>query len=315
LRIVKGRVLNPGFAYARWGPLWKRDGIDLQERRQNLCAMVQALAEEYSGKRNLILKVLPHVHEDDESKAEVKQAFKEQGFVKDRTFEDRTILIDLSRDLDILRANLQQGWRRNLKKAEKNHIEVTEGTQGEHLAVFRNLYGKMLRRKNYIPSVDLEQYIEMQKTLKRKMLTFIAHHDASPCSGAIVSFLGNTAIYLFGATDDRAIQLNASYLVHWKIMERLKEMGASWYDLNGANPERNPDMYRFKDGLGGKERREVSFIGRFDKYRKTIANRLLVKAFEMRKRLHGAPGDGNPGGAGLQRTGWGKGTTCGGNSL
>jgi lipid II:glycine glycyltransferase (peptidoglycan interpeptide bridge formation enzyme) len=284
LRIAGNRFLHSGFAYARWGPLWKSDGTDPQGRRMHMAAILHRLAGEYSEKRGLILKVLPHVHDDDESKEEVMKVLDEQGYVRDGTFEDRTILVDLGKDPDSLRKNLHQSWRRNLKKAENNGIVVKWGSQEEYLHIFRDLYKAMLRRKGYSPSIDLEQYIDMQMNMKSRMLTFLAYQDGSPCSGAIVSFMGNTAIYLFGATDDRAITLNSSYLVHWKAMEQLKEMGAKWYDLNGANPERNPEMYRFKDGLGGKERREVSFIGRYDRYSDTWKNRVIVKMFYLSKK-------------------------------
>jgi lipid II:glycine glycyltransferase (peptidoglycan interpeptide bridge formation enzyme) len=285
LRIVRNKFLNAGFAYARWGPLWKYHGFESQERLKHMRTIFHYLGGEYTEKRGLILKVLPHVHEDEESKEVVNNVLKENGYVRDSTFSDRTILVNLGKDLGSLRGNLSQSWRRNLKKAENNDILIKFGSQEEFLHIFMDLYNVMLRRKKYSPSVDLEQYIDMQKNLKNKMLTFIAYHHGSPCSGAIVSFIKNTAIYLFGATDDKAITLNSSYLVHWKVMEQLKEMGALWYDLNGANPEKNPEMYRFKDGLGGKDRREVSFIGRYDKYSNTIKNKIMINTFYLIKKF------------------------------
>ena len=43
----------------------------------------------------------------------------------------RTVLLDVERPLDALRASLHQHWRRQLKRAEKNDLEVTFGTEPE----------------------------------------------------------------------------------------------------------------------------------------------------------------------------------------
>ena len=72
--------------------------------------------------------------------------------------------------------------------------------------------------------------------------------------GALVcSLMGDTAIYLLGATSEKAMELKAANFLQWQAMMWLKDRGARWYDLGGIDPVANPGGYHFKSGLGGRE--------------------------------------------------------------
>ena len=36
-------------------------------------------------------------------------------------------------------------------------------------------------------------------------------------------------------------------------LQRLKELGIRWYNLGGINPDKNPGVYHFKEGLSGED--------------------------------------------------------------
>ena len=77
--------------------------------------------------------------------------------------------------------------------------------------------------------------------------------------------MGDTAIYLLGATNERARELKAAYFLQWQAMLWLKDRGARWYDLGGIDPEANPGGYHFKSGFGGNETMQLpihAVIGR-----------------------------------------------------
>ena len=84
------------------------------------------------------------------------------------------------------------------------------------------------------------------------------------CAGVICSAIGNTGVYLFGATSDAGLKARGAYLLHWRLIEWLKQSGVSTYDLHGINPVTNPGTYRFKADLCGNNGREVYFLGRFE---------------------------------------------------
>ena len=75
--------------------------------------------------------------------------------------------------------------------------------------------------------------------------------------------MGSLGVYLFGATNDVGMQSNGSYLQQWRFIEWMKERQFTRYDLNGINPETNPGTYKFKEGLCGKNGKDVQFLGQF----------------------------------------------------
>jgi vancomycin resistance protein VanK len=92
----------------------------------------------------------------------------------------------------------------------------------------------------------------------------LCRSDDGICAGLICSAIGSTALYLFGATSTTGLKRRGSYLLQWKLIERLKEAHVPQYDLNGINPETNPGTYKFKSDLAGEKGRDVRFLGRFD---------------------------------------------------
>jgi hypothetical protein len=70
-------------------------------------------------------------------------------------------------------------------------------------------------------------------------------------AGLTSTGVGDTGIYLLGATSNDGMKFKGSYLLQWRMMQWLKECGCAWYDLGGINPDRNPGVYHFKQGFGG----------------------------------------------------------------
>ncbi len=65
--------------------------------------------------------------------------------------------------------------------------------------------------------------------------------------------MGNRAIYLLGATNEQGMKVKCAYLMQWRMIQWLKETEVVYYDLGGINPEKNPGVYHFKEGLGGQD--------------------------------------------------------------
>jgi hypothetical protein len=67
----------------------------------------------------------------------------------------------------------------------------------------------------------------------------------------VASAMGDSAIYLLGATSDDGLNAKGAYLLQWTLIQWLKENCFKWYDLGGIDPEGNPGVYSFKRGLSG----------------------------------------------------------------
>ena len=258
--IIKVPLIKAGIAYIPWGPLWQRkEGDKNSEHFQHL---MKALKDEYALRRGLLLRITPHYAEI-EGNNDICLILKNEGFNKDASSSRyRTFLVDISPTLPEIRKQLDQKWRNQLNRSEKNNLTIVEGNSDKLYHNFLNLQNEMLKRKKYEPGLDYREFMEIQKDLPEplKMRVIICEYEGEPVTATIGSAIGNTGIYLLGATGDKGLQLKGAYLSQWLMIRWMKEQGCHWYDLGGINAEKNPGVYHFKAGLSG---RDVHHIGQF----------------------------------------------------
>ena len=277
-RIVKPPFLKCGIAYVAWGPVWRLRGQepDLEIFRQ----MVVALKREYIGLRGLYLRILPNEIDGDPNPdaGAIHDIFADEGFTRKPT-SSRTLLLDITPSQDEIRRNLTVGWRNRLSAAEKKGLKLIEGTGDDLYAAFSVLYHQILDRKGFVPGVDIDEFRQIQKDLPEplKMKIIVCESEGEPVAALICSLVGNTGIYVLGATGNNGMKLQGSYLLHYRMIEWLKQRHARWYDLGGINPEKNPGTYHFKAGLAGKDGKEVYLLGQFDNCQ-SLMSAFLVRA-------------------------------------
>jgi len=224
--------------------------------------MSEALRAEYADKRGLCLEIVPNAFRQSR-RAEVFQGAFSQFECKSAIgAEDyRTFLLDLSAPLDELRKALHKTWRRYLNTAERNELLVTEGEDLERYFTFCRLYEQMLKRKRFWTGVRIEEFAQIQKRLPQhqRMKVFLSEHGGRPVAALVCSAMGESAIYLLGASvDDQRIR--ASYLLHWSAIKWLKSNGTRYYDLGGIDPVTNPGVYQFKRGISGVDVSHISSL-------------------------------------------------------
>jgi hypothetical protein len=166
--------------------------------------------------------------------------------------------------------NFLQKWRNCLNKAERSELEVVEGTGMDLYEEFLKLANEMVKRKNLTKAhVDsFRGYKRIQERLpdSLKMNIMIGMNENVPVCAAVCSAIGDTGMYIFGATAQKGLQLNASYLLQWRMIQWMKGRGVRYYDLGAFNPSLNPGVYHFKLGIAGKNGWEETFPGTFFGY-------------------------------------------------
>jgi lipid II:glycine glycyltransferase (peptidoglycan interpeptide bridge formation enzyme) len=275
MRIMKIPFLKAGIAYLSWGPMWRRQGvpvnIDVFQK------IISALKEEYAIKQRLMLRIHPNVIEDNSE--EIVAILNKGGFQKKKKIKPyRTLMLDLSPTMPEIRKSLDQKWRNQLNRAEKNNLKIIEGNSDVLYQVFLDLQEEMHDRKIYIPGVDYDEFLDIQKDLPAplKMNILISEYEGKALTATIGSLIGNTGIYLLGATGNEGMKMKGAYLLQWRLIEIMKVGGFNCYDLGGIDPVDNPGVYHFKSGIS---RREVFHIGQFEMSQSIISN-LLVKGAE-----------------------------------
>jgi FemAB family len=281
-RIAKVPLVGAGIAYIRWGPLWKRRGVapELEVFRQS----VRALRNEYVCRRGLVVRLLPVLFSDDPP--ELSAILAEEGFLAlAPETRGRTILMSLAPSLPELREGMNAHWKRELKVGERGGLEIVEGTGTELFDTFIAMYKEMVARKQFVEPNDIYQFRQIQTLLsdRAKMGILLCKSGEELCSGMVYSMLGNSAVYIFGATSNAGMKSRGSYILQWKTIETLKARGCEVYNLNGINPANNPGTYKFKNDLAGRNGRDVYLLGTFDAYASPFNYRMLEYAEQARK--------------------------------
>jgi Acetyltransferase (GNAT) domain len=259
VRIIGLPVIKRGVAYLRWGPLCQLRGqeLDLETVRR----MMLALQAEYVRKRRLFLRILPNAFVGSQRSTIFQAAFSTIGKVSSvPTPAERTFLLDLSPPLEELRKKLDQKWRNQLNRAEKNQLTIIEGNGMEAYDVFHQVYQKMWSRKQFETTVDVNEFRRICGDLPAgfKFKILICEHQGKPVSSIVCSAIGHTGIYLLGATHDEGLNTKGAYLLQWTMIKWLKENGFKFYDLGGIDPEKNPGVYHFKQGFSGQDVSRIS---------------------------------------------------------
>lgn len=267
-------LLGAGIAYVPWGPLWRRDGTDPEVFR----ALVRALRDEYSERRGLLLRIAPHEHLDPTSP--VAAILVQEGYRRTADFY-RTLLIDLRQSPEELRRQMSRRWRRALDKAEHLGLQIEEGTSDDLYAVFKGIHRDMVRRKGFVPAVDVDQFQQIQHELPDglKMHILVCRQEDRPTAALMASAIGDTGVGLLGATATEGLSSGSFHLLNVRMMAWLKERGALYYDFGGYDPVRNRGTARFKDGLRGAD---VSFVGRYEVCSSRLSGPLVGLAERLR---------------------------------
>ncbi|HTX87325.1 MAG TPA: peptidoglycan bridge formation glycyltransferase FemA/FemB family protein [Candidatus Nanoarchaeia archaeon] len=180
----------------------------------------------------------------------------------------QTVVLDLNRSEDELLAAMHQKTRYNIRLAEKKDVKIQEAARGGFLAgdgekefeKFWNLMQKTSGRDGFTPH-DRDYYEKLLHVAPEKFKLFFALFEDKIIAAGIFSFFGDTATYLFGASDNKSREVMASYLLQWEMIKRAKAASYKYYDFFGIDEKKWPGVTRFKRGFGGQE---IDYPGTFD---------------------------------------------------
>jgi hypothetical protein len=245
---------SQGLAYLRGGPFWRRHGVAPDPRLYR--AAIEAIRTEYCVRRGHHLVVTPRFHpEFSPLEASMLEA---EGFRARRASPDpHRYFVNLGIDRERQMESLDQGWRRNLRKALAHDLEITLGDSEADMERFIGLNASLKRRKRFHDQGHALLLPELARALPPSLRPQIAlaYHRGQPVAGAAIVLAGDVAQYLFGGSDGAMLKLNAGYALQWWLIERLSGLGCQWYDLGGESLSEG--LRQFKRGLVGREGRIV----------------------------------------------------------
>ena len=169
----------------------------------------------------------------------------------------KTLILNLKKTEEDLLKAIHQKTRYNIRLAKKKGVEVAEAREGD----FDKWWKVMIETsgRDGFRTHGKKYYQEMIRTDKVKL--YLAKYKDKIIAGNIISFFGDTATYIHGASADEFRNVMAPYALQWHIIREAKNRGCRYYDFYGISEDKWPGVTRFKKGFGGEE---VNYPGTFD---------------------------------------------------
>jgi lipid II:glycine glycyltransferase (peptidoglycan interpeptide bridge formation enzyme) len=182
---------------------------------------------------------------------------------------------------DQLLAGMNQLWRRNIKKAAKLGVVVSQGT-AEDLEQFHPLYVETAERDHFTPrppSYFTTMFTALRAEDPDRIRLYLAHHEGDLVAATTWVRVGTHAWYSYGASSTAKRDVRGSNAIQWRMITDALAAGATVYDLRGITEGLDPDdphlgLIQFKVGTGGEA---VEYLGEWD----LPLNPLLYKAFDL----------------------------------
>ncbi len=202
---------------------------------------------------------------------------------------------------DDLLKGMNQLWRRNIRKAAKEGVEVTtgrvageqvtsgrstggqgttrrdmtgrdadgQGLSGEDLQAFHDLYVHTAERDRFTPR-PLRYFETMFAVLgaeePERVRLYLARHRGDLVAATVMVRVGTRAVYAYGASSTEKREVRGSNACQWAMIRDALAAGCDVYDLRGITPTLDVDdphvgLVQFKVGTGGQA---VRYVGEWD---------------------------------------------------
>lgn len=242
----RGRhILVPAGPICDWG-----DGELLQ-------AMVREMQRIAKLEKAVFVRVRPELPDT----KEIQKLFKELGFITAPTHlhAELTSVVDLTPSLDDILKNMRKQTRAEIRKAEKENVQVSTTTDPKAIRGFYDREVLTARRQGFVP-FSYEFLFQQFKIFTQAGLAklYTATHDGEVLAEAFVIFYGNQSAYHYGVSTDLGRKYPGAYAVQWQIMQDAKALGMTKHNLWGVAPvgktkHRFYPISIFKRGFGGQD--------------------------------------------------------------
>ena len=143
-------------------------------------------------------------------------------------------ILDLHKSEEEILAGASQGFRRKLRKAAKNDIEITADTTDASIDEFCRLEKLHAERQKYVAfsSSFLKKQFEAFRE-GGEILIYTARKDGETLAQNFMIFYGPEASYHYGVSSTLGTKYSAAPLLHMAAMEEARKRGCIRYNLWG----------------------------------------------------------------------------------
>ena len=269
ITVLEKRFLLHKLWYVPKGP-----GVTSVRELDNLLPTLRQFARDNGV---FVVKIEPELLKKDETLADLIKL----GLVKVRPIQPNfsTVTLDISDDLEIVLARLNQKGRHAIRRAERDGVIVHKvQATDENCRTMYDLLAETAAGSFSIRSYNYYKVFWQRYEQSGYGQLFFAEVDGKTVAGAYALVLGTKSTYKDGASVRERSVYGASHLLQWSVIRWAKERGARIHDFCGAPPSdqiNNPDhphygIGRFKTSFN----KEVTdYIGAYD----LVVNSLIYK--------------------------------------
>ena len=143
-------------------------------------------------------------------------------------------VLDLHKSEEEILAGASQGFRRKLRKAEKNDIEITADVEQESIEEFCKLEKKHAERQKYVAFSESFLTKQFEAFVKNnEVLIYTARKDGEILAQNFMIFYGPEASYHYGVSSQLGTKYSAAPLLHMAAMKEARKRGCTRYNLWG----------------------------------------------------------------------------------
>ena len=216
----------------------------------------------------------------------------------------QTLMVNLELNEEELIASFKSKTRYNIRLAGRKGVEIIETKNEKDIEAFLDLLEETAKRdgiKNYprehykgmllvnSESAEGEQSLVFgakRSKQKARLLAdqdsvsvklYLAKHEDDILAGAIVTYSGEVATYLHGASSNKKRNLMAPFGLHWEIMKQAKKAGYKKYDLGGTKLVRKSEQGLVFREKRGKRKAKLLANGERNKFSKVKKDNQIFK--------------------------------------
>lgn len=166
-------------------------------------------------------------------------------------------MLDVSKDEEDLLRDMRKTTRYLVKKMEKEGVEITQSNNPADIEKFWTVYQATVQRQHFTPFN--KEYLRKEFELfaaDNQALFFFGAHQGECIAAAIIIFYNGQAFYHHSGSIQKSKDINASYLLQWRVIQEAKKRGCTLYNFWGISPADRPKhpwagLSLFKKGFGG----------------------------------------------------------------
>jgi len=234
----------------------------IQHQNDSMALIVQKVKEIGQQEQAILWRSDPPLKNSDTTALSI---YKKLGFIRSKRSIQPQVnwVLDITAGANNLLTLMKPKTRYNIRLAEKKGVHVVTSKNSEDIRIFNQLNQATATRDGFTPHSD-NYYKKQLETLGKDggLELLVAYLEQTPVAAILVSYFGDKATYLHGASSNEHRETMANHAIQWAAIQSAQTKGCTTYDFGGIDVNNTHPSWagitRFKQGFGG---HPIEYVG------------------------------------------------------